>query len=127
MKMKAVLAGALVAGLAAVGSIAPAQATTAAEARLGYAAVYLASKSFNKSRSGLVYGMAQAGIPGALGTAGGWGGKRFGRSIARNFAARTTVRISARFAVTTGARIGASVGSVGGPVGMLAGIALGAA
>lgn len=119
MKMKTVLAGALVAGLAAVGSIAPAQATTAAEARAGFAAVYL----FSKSRSGFGYGATQASLTGACGAAGGILGPRF----VEKFATRTTIRISARFGVQFGARVGATVGSAGGPAGIIIGAALGAA
>ena len=110
MKMKNVLAGAVIATLAAVGSLAPAQ-TVMAEARTGYALATIGSHygwwgPYEGFATNVITSTASAGY--AI-----WGqyvGAMLGASAA-----------------ASGAKYGAVAGAVGGPVGAIVGAALGAA
>ena len=98
MKIKNALAGAAVATLAAVGSLAPAQAAVA-EAQVGFAIAKIASQN------------------------GWWAPSDDGTKSAILIAAGATLGASA---VVSGAKTGALFGAAGGPAGMLIGAAIGA-
>ena len=105
MKLKTALAGAIVAGLAAVGSVAPATAT-AAEARTGYVIAYHYASRSNDYAYGGVQAGAQAGGAGVGALVGGYLGKRASTLL--------------------GARLGAAIGGAFGPGGAIIGAVAGA-
>ena len=100
MKMKNALAGAVIATLATVGSLAPAQ-TAVPEAQVGYA---LSSIGTKLDWWGRYSGYAEAVLPAVASAAYGLFGQAAGTALG-----------------------GAVLGSAAGPIGMVAGAAIGAA
>ena len=104
MKMKNVLAGAVIATLAAVGSLAPAQ-TAVPEAQGGYAIGSIGAKL------------------------GWWGHNGYASAVSISVGAAGCGLLfqgaGAALGASTG-KIGAMVGSAGGPIGLLIGAAIGA-
>ena len=105
MKMKNVLAGAVIATLAAVGSLAPAQ-TAVPEAQGGYAI-------------------------GSIGTKLGWWGRYSGYASAvttstASAGAALLYQAAGTALGASGGKIGAAIGAAGGPIGLLLGAAIGA-
>ena len=110
MKMKNVLAGAAIATLAAVGSLAPSQ-TAVAEARTGYALANIGSHYGWWGRHG---DYATVMLTGAVGAGYALYGQALGAALGAS-------------AVASGAKAGALIGAAGGPIGLIVGAAIGAA
>ena len=104
MKMKNVLAGAAIATLAAVGSLAPSQ-TAVAEAQIGYAVGSIGAKL------------------------GWWRRDAYASAVSISVGAAGCGLLFQGAGVALGAstgKIGAMVGSAGGPIGLIVGAAVGA-